>query len=264
MKIYALMVIYNKSVSDSPVYKALMTEGDVHVIVCDNSTETNDNRQITESDGGVYVGLNDNGGLARAYNAGIRRIFEIGGEDNDYVCIFDDDSIVESDYFAALRESIFRDENDIFLPVVEDDYGIMSPAELPALYCRRIKNTEELLRTPRKRLTGINSGMAVRLKVYRSYSYDERFFMDYIDHNFILEMREKKIYPKLMDAHVRQNFSAFTDDAQAAGERFARQRRDLKLFYEGRKLGKAVYYYVVIKKKVKLALKYKKPGMLFG
>lgn len=263
MKIYALMVIYNKSVSDSPVYRSLMADGDVHVIVCDNSTETNDNRKIVESDDGTYIKLNDNGGLAKAYNAGIRRIFELGGEDNDYVCIFDDDSIIESDYFAALRESIFRDENDIFLPVVEDDYGIMSPAELPALYCRRIKNADELLKTPRKKLTGINSGMAVRLRVYRNYSYDERFFMDYIDHNFILEMRKKKIYPKLMDAHMRQNFSAVTDNAQEAYERFKRQRLDLKLFYENKKFGKAAYFYVVIKKKIKLTLKHKKPGMLF-
>lgn len=263
MKIYALMVIYNKKVNDSLVYRFLREKEQVSVVVCDNSTVEQGNREVVEQDGGFYIGLPENGGLAKAYNAGIEKIFAAGGTDGDYVCLFDDDSRVEENYFEALMESAYRDASDIFLPVVEDGSGIMSPAVLPALYCRRIKSQAELLRTPRRKLTGINSGMAVRLSVYRDFSYNEEFFMDYIDHDFILRMRQKKIFPKLMDTHIRQDFSAETDGAQEALERFLRQRKDLKVFYGSRNFGMAAYVFVVVKKRLKMFVKYRKFSMLY-
>lgn len=263
MKIYALMVIFNKKVNDSSVYQYLREKEQITVVVCDNSTVEQGNQEIVERGGGFYIGLPENEGLAKAYNAGIRKIFAEGGTDGDYVCLFDDDSRVEDNYFEALQESIYRDASDIFLPVVEDGNGIMSPAILPALYCKRIRNQAELLRTPRRKLTGINSGMAVRLSVYRNFSYNEEFFMDYIDHDFILRMRQNKIFPKLMDTHIWQDFSAETDGAQEALERFKRQRKDLRIFYGSRSFGMAAYVYVVVKKRLKMFVKYRKFSMLY-
>lgn len=263
MNIYALMVIYNKPLDDSATYQFLRKTKDINIIVCDNSTKDMDNEKTAHADNAEYIAMPDNGGLAKAYNAGIKKIFENGGEDGDYVCLFDDDSIPEDKFFDILKETIFRDAADIYLPVVEDDAGIMSPCILNKLYCKRIKNQAQLLKVPRTRLTGINSGMTVRLGLYRNFSYNERYFMDYIDHDFILKMRRRKIYPKLMDAHIRQNFSAFTDSAKGAVQRFARQRKDLKIFYGTERFGKAAYCYVVCKKRLKLALKYKSFKMLF-
>lgn len=263
MNIYALMVIYNRPVEESCVYRFLRKTEGIQVVVCDNSTMEQDNQTVVEQDGGFYIALTNNGGLARAYNAGIRRIFEKGGTARDFVCLFDDDSVLEENYFEALTESIYRDANEVFLPVVEDAQGIMSPAVLPHLYCRRIKSYGELLKTPRRKLTGINSGMAVKLSVFEDFSYDERYFMDYIDHDFILKMRRKKIYPKLMDTHIRQNFSADTDSAQEAVERFTRQRKDLRLFYDDKTFGRAAYTYVVCKKRLKMMKKYKRFDMLY-
>lgn len=263
MQIFALMVVYNKSITESAVYQFLCKSPEVAVVVCDNSTVENENRTAAAQDGCHYIAMGANAGLAKAYNRGITKIFELGGQDKDYVCLFDDDSILEDNYFEALREGIFRDANKLYLPVVEDGNGIMSPAVLPLLYCRRIKSFEELLKTPRRKLTGINSGMAVQLAVYREFSYDERYFMDYIDHAFILKLRSKGIYPKLIDTHIRQNFSAVVDDDRTAIDRFRRQRRDLKVFYEGRPCKKMAYVYVVAKKRLKLLLKYRRFYMLY-
>lgn len=263
MQIFALMTIYNKPVEESVLYQFLCRAKEIVVVVCDNSTEKNQNRDVVERNGGHYIAMGENAGLARAYNRGITKIFKLGGQDKDYVCLFDDDSVLEDNYFETLREIVFRDAGMLYLPVVEDGNGIMSPAVLPHLYCRRIKNSGELLKTPRRKLTGINSGMAVQLAVYKGFSYDERYFMDYIDHAFILEMRRRGIYPKLMDTHIRQNFSAVVDDGRTALGRFERQRRDLKLFYEGRTCGRAAYFYVVAKKRLKLFLKHRHFYMLY-
>lgn len=263
MKIYALMVIYNKNVKDSSVYQFLLAKEEISLVVCDNSTSDQGNAQRVEQDGGLYVALPENGGLAKAYNAGIRKIFACGGTENDYVCIFDDDSVPEDNYFEVLMESIYRDASDIFFPVVEDGIGIMSPVILPRLYCRRIKSQAELLRTPRRKLTGVNSGMAVRLSIYKDFSYNEEYFMDYIDHDFILKMRQKNIFPKMMDTHIRQNFSAVTDGADEALSRFASQRKDLRIFYRDKRFGRVVYAYVVFRKRIKLFLKYRRISMLY-
>lgn len=257
------MVIYNKNVEDSSVYNYLRQKEKVRVVVCDNSTVEQNNQEIVNRDNGWYVALPDNGGLAKAYNAGIRRIFSEGAAQEDYVVLFDDDSTLEENYFEILEEAIYRDASDIFLPVVEDGIGIMSPARLQELYCKRIRNQVELLKTPRKKLTGINSGMAVKLEIYKKFSYDEEFFMDYIDHDFILKMRKKGVFPKLMDTHIVQNFSAVTDTKEQAIDRFGRQRKDLQLFYNGKRFGTIVYNYVVIRKRLKLFLKYHSFEMLY-
>lgn len=257
MNIYALMVIYNSSVESSSVYKVLKNTKNIRFVVCDNSIVENDNQGLVEKDGGIYIALKENGGLAKAYNCGIDRIRNMGAKKDDYVCIFDDDTVIEEGYFEELRELAAAKGEGIYLPLVMAGNQIMSPALLKGLYCKSLKDKTAVYGLEASKLTGINSGMAVKMRVYDDFRYDEAYFMDYIDHDFILKMREKNIYPSIMKSCLKQNFSAITDDMETAKRRFKRQKSDLRLFYGSRTCGMLVYYYVVWKKTLKLLIKYK-------
>lgn len=256
IKIFAVMVIYNKCLKDSVTYQCLKGRN-IKLIVCDNSTTFCQNEQIAGEDFTEYLSMGGNKGLSFAYNRALDYIFsELEPEPEDYVCFFDDDTKVPDEYFEKLLHSDAR----ILLPIVNDTLGIMSPVFMPGGIAKRFSSKEKVLEADSRHISGINSAMAVKVEVYKDYRYNEEMFLDYIDHKFIMDMRERRIYPSILDIDIEQNFSAVQDSKEAQIKRFCMQKRDLRIFYEGRPL---LYYFVVIKKHFKLAIKYSDIKLLF-
>ena len=159
------------------------------------------NEKEARSRGYRYFGMGGNVGLSRAYN---RVISEL--EMNDcLICLFDDDTAVGNDYFKVLREDADRfPDVDIFAPVVKDGKGILSPCILRNLAGRRVRSVGEL---PRYGISAINSGLAVRLRVFNDYRYDEGQFLDYIDHAFIRDIAGQDLSKiRIMDTVLYQRF----------------------------------------------------------
>ena len=69
--LYAILVIYNKSVLDSTTYLFCKEHKYIQLIVCDNSTIDNENKMIVEKDGYHYISMHGNKGLSKAYNMAI-------------------------------------------------------------------------------------------------------------------------------------------------------------------------------------------------
>ncbi|MEG2658137.1 MAG: hypothetical protein RSA04_02280, partial [Clostridiales bacterium] len=70
---------------------------------------------------------------------------------------------------------------------------------------------------PPNEFTGINSGMALRLALFKNYRYDEHIFLDYIDHNFIREMRNiGKSMVIMEDVLLHQTFSDVVNSKASA------------------------------------------------
>lgn len=256
MNIYAVMVIYNKSLKEARAYSHLK-QNKIKTIICDNSTEQNKNAETAGEDGAAYLSMNGNAGLSKAYNRAIEYIGNmLGAQDEDWVCLFDDDTMISEEYFRELQGGT----GDILLPIVKDSAGIMSPVKLKKSIVTRLGDREAVFHEERKWLSGINSGMAIRMRIFREYRYNEEMFLDYIDHMFIMDMRKQKIYPQVLDVELEQRFSAAEDDKEAARRRFIMQKRDLRIFYRN---ARGAYWYVIIKKHIKLAVKYRDLGMLF-
>lgn len=256
MKFYVILVIYNKSLKESCAYEQLKKK-DIRLIVCDNSTEENVNAMTAERDCVTYISMEGNQGLSKAYNRAIDYIWETFRPQNeDFICFFDDDTVIPAEYFYKIK----KQRGKILLPVVRDLNGIMSPVILKDGIAKRFQSKEKALKTESEILSGINSGMAVRMEIYKNYRYNEQMFLDYIDHMFIMDMRKQKIYPQVFDMEIEQHFSAAEDDKETARKRFAMQKKDLRIFYGS---DSKKYWYVVIKKHIKLAIKYKDLTMLF-
>lgn len=202
LSLYAVVVLYNVNYKKSRTFMDIVKVPDVSLIVCDNSTIDVGNYELSDDYPEVtYISMGHNAGLSAAYN---RALHKLEGKEG-YLCLFDDDTEVGADYFSILRREILRTRADVYLPLVYDAEGLMSPCIMTGVRTHRVSRVEEILP---EQISGINSGMAVNLAVYRNYRYDEGYFLDYVDHAFLRDMKAqgRTVLP-LRDVALKQDFS---------------------------------------------------------
>lgn len=190
-EIAAIVVVHNVSCGDSTTCRALQhLENPVPVILYDNSTRDMGNRQACRELGWTYLGGEGNRGLSAAYNAGIRCLQERKWQ--GLVCLLDDDSALDETYFRCLREASRKSSGHIFVPVIVSGTKLLSPMELlPNQAVRRFADRQELDSYRGENLSAINSGMAVDIRLFDDYRYDEHIFLDGIDHTFVADMKKR-------------------------------------------------------------------------
>ena len=120
----------------------------------------------------------------------------------------DDDTELPDNYYTDLASCLDRHPGfDVYVPLVATRKSgeLLSPSILKNYYTYRIKSPEEIGRRP---YSAINSGLLVRRDLYHNYRYDERLFLDCIDHDFIVYCRKHRYNIYLMkEICLTQNFS---------------------------------------------------------
>ncbi len=222
----ALVVVYNKPLSQSQTIHSISGVEGIEVYIADNSTSDYGNKEFASAQGHHYFDMGGNAGLSRAYNHVISTL----DKDDGVICLFDDDTTVDKSYFSELKSDakIYKDI-DIFAPIVKDKKGILSPCMFNGIRGKRVKRLESM---PRYGVSVVNSGLAVRLRVFRDYKYDEGLFLDYVDHAFIRDLTGSdgsKIH--ILNASLQQNFSG----SESAGKedlinRYSTFKKDLLYF----------------------------------
>lgn len=205
MNFFAIVVLYNTFVNDSITINNLkkIYSHSIDIIVVDNSTKDYNNEKETKANNWTYLSMNGNAGLSKAYN---RALDYLKNEDG-IVIWFDDDTNVTQEYFDELEQSVkeFKDY-DIFVPVIQGQDGkYWSPNEARFFKNKQIKMCSQNI--PNDKINAINSCMAVRLAVYNAYRYDERLFLDQVDHNFFYDQRKLKRKVKILNVVIHHNFS---------------------------------------------------------
>lgn len=246
---YVVLVLYNKLCSDSISYKQLRKIGNIKVIVCDNSTKRNNNKVIVQKDNNIYINMNGNKGLSKAYNKAIEAI----NDKNSYVCLLDDDTYVDETYFQNVYKYISATSAKVFLPIVVTKERILSPCELREDgFIHQIKNVKNI---NLKYISAINSGMVIKRQIFNNFKYDENLFLDYIDHYFMNYIRRKKIEICIMDdVKINQNFSMEDNTLESSYKRLCIMKKDLKYFYKD---NKTKYWRQIIEYKLVMIKKYK-------
>ena len=248
MNHYCVLVIYNMDINQSKSYQFLKNQKENTVIVCDNSEKENKNDITIQKDHQIYINMNGNKGLSYAYNQAINYIEKVNPNMKGKVTFFDDDTIISEDFFIKMSQT----DKEICLPVVSDGNSLLSPSMFKNGKSIRIKNLEQL---DMKYISGINSGMTINLEIFKDYRYNESLFLDYVDHYFLYEMKQKKRTIEVVDTQCIQNFSANGNDKESDRKRFAIFKKDSKTFY---KLTSMKGYYKVIGRRIfRLWLKYK-------
>lgn len=209
--IYGVLVSYNSVISESSTYKSLKPVlSQISLVVIDNSI----NRHIQESNLFFcrkhklpYFYMNGNKGLSRAYNCALEYILSIDKTADSIVVWLDDDTNIPPTYFEELIKSVDeKKEVDIFTPIVVGQDGIIwSPNYAGFIRNKLVKTTYEVI--PDNKYNAINSCTAVRLRVYENYRYDERLFLDQVDHKFFYDQRRREKKFLTLSSEVKQNFS---------------------------------------------------------
>ena len=203
MKCFKAVVIYNREINESKSCMALANKYDV--IIFDNSDDYYRplNEMQCKERGFTYLTAGSNVGLSRAYNEIVKHINTI--EEDYYICWFDDDTELSDSYFQDVSRAIEQNYGDVLLPVVMDCVGFLSPSKIICgFYPRRIKNLGAI---NNKNLTAINSGMCVSSLVYKTVEYDEKLFLDCVDHIFISKVKKAGFRIEIMEATLHQSFS---------------------------------------------------------
>ena len=248
---YSILVIYNKKVIESPTYQFIKNEKCIQCIVCDNSTMDMNNKEIVEQDGYTYLSMDGNAGLSKAYNKALDFIQSINKEMDGYVILLDDDTLLTDEYITEVKRCMHFC-SDIFLPIVRDELGIMSPCLVQDEVISRVEQKVDINAYEKQDLSGINSGMLIRLDVFKDYRYDEHLFLDIVDHYINKEMKEKNKIIQIMNVEIQQNFSANSNEKESAKNRFKIFKKDSQYYFKKKKN----YKYVVGKRKIRLFLQY--------
>lgn len=249
--IYALIVIYNKSINDSITYNTIKKYLDrINLIIFDNSTKDFDNESFCKNKHIKYYTFKKNIGLSKAYNYVIDKIIK---NENNYIIILDDDTNLKIEYMDEIFQKINEKDYDVFLPIVMSNKKIISPSNTQ-FDCRvkQIKNLDEI---NINKITAINSGMIVKTSVYNHILYNEDMFLDYVDHDFMSKIRKKGMKIKILNSKILQNFSR--DEVKSKEQynfRYKIYKKDFKIYCKIRR--KMLYYYInIFKYKITNCLK---------
>lgn len=205
ISIAAIMVLYNKEIENAITYNSLLGcdtgQFKVSLIVIDNSTIENRNRETCEKNGIKYIDMHGNKGISKAYNAGLECI-----DDAELVLLLDDDTEITSDYFDKLFNKVDKHpERDIFAPIVEGQDGVIySPNEFHFLKNHFIKNYKQPIH--QKDFNAIASCLAIRSRVFDDYRFNELLFVDQVDQFFFCEQRKLGRKFCRINTVIKQNF----------------------------------------------------------
>lgn len=207
MEFYAVVVLYNKKIQDSITVRCLLETIDdkFHIIVLDNSEEkyVEENENSYNDSQIEYYKMDGNIGLSKAYNYVLSLLKEKNG--NDIVIWFDDDTSVRREYFECLKKFSKDLLYDVFVPIIYGQDGVIySPNKVGFLKGKYIKTPEQTI--PENKFNAINSCLAVRLRAYQGYRYDEGLFMDCVDTKLFDDFRKRKMHFCVLPVKIEQNF----------------------------------------------------------
>lgn len=256
--IYAIIVLYNKKLEDSITYNCIKEIKGINIIICDNSIENYFNDRNIKHKNIKYINMEGNKGLSKAYNKAIDSI----GEEEGIICLFDDDTKVNQEYFKKIKDILEEgNKSDIYLPLVYDKEGLLSPSYIKGVMSGRIPGVTDIndIRSIDKRyISGINSGMAINLNVFKNYRYDEKYFLDSVDHNFIRNMKEQSKKIEIIDVKLDHDFFGGNKSSlERALSRFDIYRKDFRRFCNINIKSKIICELILLKNRIELFLKYK-------
>lgn len=247
-----LIVLYNKMPKESPTIVSLSKIDDRYkpnfrCIVCDNSKNIFDDQQKRELDCLLYgiehqyiYNEGKNKPLSQIYNETIKMLYS-----NEYLVIFDDDSVFDSELFE--KSCIAINENsdiDLFLPIIRDNRTIVSPAILKGFkghYIKKIKTG----RINCRNVTAINSGMIIKATYLkeRFEGYDERIKFYFTDNDFMSKYNSSHSELFVLDYRMNHtlNFYKRGEDFEKKKIRF----KDLRRSYLILMRRKGIVYYLL-------------------
>lgn len=260
--IYILTVLYNTNINNCNVYVQQNISNNLKFVFVDNSTNIQIKKnnlfssQEHKSDF-TYIDMQGNKGLSKAYNKAIEILYPA---EDDYLIIFDQDTVLDSDIFNKYIAYIENHPNaDVICPIVKDSVGIMSPSKISGVNNKHLAEVNEIRVNNLSNYSFINSGMCIKGSVFSSIKYDESLFLDFVDHDFIKQIKDSKLKIGICnDIVLNQNFSGVTKNTfEQDINRFKIFIKDAKVYYN-KYFPKLNYKLILFKRTLKLTFIHRK------
>lgn len=253
--IHAIIVTYNICCSDSKTCQSLLsqTSQSFDVIVYDNSVRDYGNRSFCAEHGWQFLGGYGNKGLSVAYNAAIDYLKQTNK--TGWICLLDDDTTLPENFVQKMTEYAGDSQSiDILLPILRQNGKIISPCRIQRRN-RYFRSVRECLSAAPNELQAFNSCMTINLSVFAAYKYDERIFLDGVDHAFLRDMRTKGKIVGIVPVECEQRFSGGEKASHSSAViRFRIYSKDSRILYESTPLR---FWLIVGKRALHLTLLYK-------
>ena len=200
--ITAAIVIYNKDVREAITCQRIKDiDSSIDILILDNSEKKNNNGARCKELGIRYISMKGNKGLSKAYNAAVDN-----SEDSDVIVLFDDDTEITAEYFDKLRVALDESpEIDIFAPIIRGQDGVIySPNEFNFLKNHFISSPDQVVL--HSAFNAIASCLAIRMRVFDNYRFNEKLFIDQVDQFFFCEQRKHGRKFGVLKIEVLQHF----------------------------------------------------------
>jgi len=233
LEIAAVVVVYNMYCADSPTCRSLLDIDNeaVDVIIYDNSTKDFGNRSYCERRNWTYLGGSGNMGLSKAYNAAIDHLCQ--QTRTDIICLFDDDTFVETAYFDILKTCYDQSKPKVYVPYIYSAGRLLSPSMITKDgNSTTFQDQESVIDYQGGDLTAINSCMAIDMRIFADYRYDENIFLDGVDHQFIYDCKASDIGIQVIPYTCNHMYSGdVLAPYESALNRFRINIRDYRYIY---------------------------------
>lgn len=201
-RITAAVVVYNKKISESITYQKIKDiDNAIDILVVDNSEIETGNAGYCEKNGIRYVSMHGNMGLSKAYNRAVDN-----SQSSDVIVLFDDDTEVTSEYFEKLGKGLDEHPDaDVFAPIIRGQDGVIySPNEFNFLRNHFISSPDQDV--SQNSFNAIASCLAIRMRVFDNYRFNEKLFVDQVDQHFFCEQRKLERKFEKLDVEILQHF----------------------------------------------------------
>ncbi|MGQ7945276.1 glycosyltransferase family 2 protein [Flavobacterium sp. WC2509] len=191
MNIYCVIVCYNPDIKNLFRICQALLFSNTNVILVDNS-ENGYIKDLSKDSGVHLINLNENCGIAKAQNIGIRYAIESGAE---VLVFFDQDSQIDNDFISSLTSSLKKNQPMVISPVFYDkNCGFRFPS-----YKLNSFGLLKIIQTPDNEDIYsadviISSGSAVNKEVFDIVGFmNEDYFIDFVDTEWCLRCHSKGV-----------------------------------------------------------------------
>ncbi len=255
MEHVSILVVYNRALADCEAAEGLICSQSP-VLVYENSDRALGNAEFCRKHGWTCLGGDGNVGLSRAYQACVDYLQE--REFSGLITVFDDDTTVHADYFAAMQHAAAENPDcSVFFPILYANKRIVSPQIIHAnQHAAFFVDADACLAYQGEDLFAFNSGMTIRSEVFCCVQYNKELFLDGIDYDFLCQCYRQGIRVKTVPFEMEHGFSgAQHPNAEQAEKRFYNYAKDHAIVL---KTNPAGYRYLVGKRALHLMLMYHK------
>lgn len=188
LKLMAVLVLYRRDLSNSETFATIVGsvqdgwKDAVSILVVDNSPVRGEVVDVPAWLNLDYHHDPTNGGVASAYNLGIKRAQEQGAA---WLLLLDQDSQIPpefiSELFRCMRLCQSQDNIAAIVPRIVGESGVLSPKTVRLGYLSNIRKQAKGVLG--REVSAINSGAAVRVSFVQLLGgFDSFYWLDYLDH----------------------------------------------------------------------------------